>query len=174
MVAHCNSDRPAFVGHMADTPETRLLYVYNAMGLPRQHRHQQVLLGRCTDFGAAAALLHAATSSLGVCYRQSRVRFWAASNDEQRGAWDKACKEVGMESQSDGRVTLRDKFPQDPVRGKHCHAARCRCRNHHQGLGALPPAAGMSRGASGLAPGLGGASAGKKTRRAHGIVRRRR
>ena len=115
VVAQCHSDRPAFVGYVrGDEQQKHALYLYNAMGLPRQHEHQQVLLGRCADFAAAAALLRAATSSLGLSYRRGRVRFWAASTDDQRGAWDAACDAVGLESRDAERVTLRDQFPRDP------------------------------------------------------------
>ena len=97
VVAQCRSDRPAFVVTEEEgNPDLPELYLYNAMGLQRQHEQQVVLLGRCASFGAAAALLKAATSTLLVHYRADRVRFWAESSEELQSNWAAACRSAGL------------------------------------------------------------------------------
>ena len=59
-IRHAGSDRPAFVMERNTAPDdadseqwTKIIHVYPAMGLPKQHRGQQALLARCHTHLAA-------------------------------------------------------------------------------------------------------------------------
>ena len=68
ILAHCKSDRPAFVIEMLDLANgksVKLMHFYAAMGLPKQHYLEQSLLARCyTDWRVAVAVIEVAQRHL--------------------------------------------------------------------------------------------------------------
>ena len=137
VVAQCRSDRPAFVLHEPENPDVHELYLYNAMGLQRQHKWQQVLLGRCESFAAAAALIRATTKHLGpVHYRADRVRFWADSTGLQAD-WAAACASAGLTGPPESRKTLSDAFVNLPPEARaqaHALLVETAQANNFEGL----------------------------------------
>ena len=104
-------DHPAFVG--VDKKGHRMMYLYGTHGLPMQHAHQLVLIGRCESFLVAAALLKAVTTCLRVRYHRDRVRFWADVTPVMIYTWDTACDGEHLRHYTE-ETTIRDKFPERP------------------------------------------------------------
>ena len=106
-----SADRTALplLGHVEDDDEA-IFYVYNAMGLDKQHYDQLVLLGRCRSPLAALALVKACTEKVGMQYRQDRVKYWGGEPPEEAIAqWDAWVRALNLVS-GPRRATLRQAF----------------------------------------------------------------
>ena len=112
-VAQYCASHPAFFGADVNNTGTHILYLYRADGLQRQHPHQVTLIGRCTEYSAAAALLRAVETRLGLLYRRCRVRFWAEVTPRSIDQWDNVCRRAGLRP-FPGPPTIRELFQEDP------------------------------------------------------------
>ena len=74
ILAHCKSDRPAFVIDMLDPANeksVKLINFYAAMGLPKQHDLQQSLLAGCYKDYRVSCVCYTLTAATGQVARTS-------------------------------------------------------------------------------------------------------
>ena len=115
LVEQCRSDRPAFVGKDGSGGEEEgapLLYMYNAMGLHRQHPDQVCILARCGNYMVAAALITRCCHKLLLNYRPDRVKFWTDAPGTARDEWLTRSVQAGLTA-GPHRIRLSESFPKD-------------------------------------------------------------